>query len=117
MCLATTAWIVSKREYKKPRQTFLSTKPWFLISFSLLESSTLLVTIIPPSPQTLRFFNGWKLKQPNSPKPPHLSPLYSACNAWQASSTIGIEYSWEICLNSSILLGLPDQWIGIMLLF
>ena len=71
-----------------------------------------LVTTIPPSPQTLRFFNGCMLKQVAELKKPAVLPSLSALIAWHASSTMDKLYLFAILLIDFMSQIRPDQCTG-----
>ena len=76
-------------------------------------SSSLLPVTAPPSPEGM-CLEFWKLKQPRSPSVPHFWPLYSASQAWQASSTTASLCFLAMALIASISQGMPKMWTGRM---
>ena len=79
--------------------------------FSVVSASPprprVLTVTIPPSPQTWRFFNGWRLKQPKSPKLPTSLPPKVAPTAWAASSIRVNPRRLAIKVSLSIAQGFP----------
>ena len=76
-------------------------------------SSSLMLVMAPPSPEG-RCFDSWKLKQPRSPSVPHLRPLYSASQAWHASSTTASLCLRAIAMIGSMSHGMPKMWTGMI---
>ena len=73
-----------------------------------------LVVIRPPSPAPPRFFDGKKLKQPNSPMLPTFFPWYCEPIDWAASSMTGTPWPRAIAVIASMSAGSPKRWTGMI---